>query len=273
MYLYYNDSLIDENTAAVKPLCQGFQFGLGVFETILVQKGVPCFMEEHLDRLQQGCAKLGLQLPFSRLQLKNQAQTLVAKNKTINGRLKITCFRDLDGTSVLMTLADYAFKEDISEEGFKLLISELKRNPYSPVAYIKSLNYAESILAREEANRQGYDEALFLNVHNKLCEGSVSNIFWVKDGAIFTPEISCGILAGITRGQVIQICHKLKLKLVEGSFELTDLLQAEEVFVTNSLMGIMPVSRVAANTYDISSYKVVRMLNQEHRKLINKELL
>lgn len=268
MFLYYNNNLIDEESAAVIPYCQGFQFGLGVFETILVLEGKPRFIELHYERLMQGCKKLDLQLVLDIQQLKAQVQALIAKNSFINSRLKLICFRDIKGSSTLITVSDYDYKENFCEQGYDICLSETKRNPHSPIPYIKSINYAENILAREKAFSQGYQESLFMNVYGKLCEGTVSNIFWIRDNLVFTPEISCGILNGITRSQVIQLCKELNLELHEGSYELEKLLEAEEAFVTNSLIGIMPINRVNNKFYNISDYKITRRLYSDYKNLI-----
>lgn len=268
MFLYYNNNLVDGETAGINPCCQGFQFGLGVFETILVLEGKPCFVELHFERLIQGCKKLGLQLALDKELLKSQFLALIYKNSIKNGRLKLVCFRDIKGTSTLITVFDYNYKESFCEEGFDICLSEIRRNPHSPMTYIKSFNYGESILAKEKAICKGYQEALFINVYDKLCEGTMSNIFWIKDSIVFTPEISCGILDGITRSQVIQLCIKLKLELRQGRYELESLLEAEEVFITNSLMGIMPINKVDNNFYNISDYKITRQLFAELKNLI-----
>ncbi|MGB7605482.1 MAG: aminotransferase class IV [Lutisporaceae bacterium] len=268
MFLYYNNNLIDDEAVTINPSCQGFQFGLGVFETILVLEGKPCFMELHFERLMQGCKKLGLQLVLEAEQLKAQAQALISRNNIKNGRLKLLCFRDIKGISTLITVSDYDYKENFCEEGYDICLSEIRRNPHSPMPYIKSLNYGENILTRERAINQGYQEALFMNVYDRLCEGTISNIFWIKDNIVFTPEISCGILNGITRSQVIQLCRNLKLELHEGSYKYEELLEAEEVFITNSLIDIMPISKVENYFYNISDYKITRKLYAEYKNLI-----
>jgi branched-subunit amino acid aminotransferase/4-amino-4-deoxychorismate lyase len=270
MVVYYNDKLIKE--ACLSPTNQGFQFGYGVFETILISKGVPCFVDMHYRRLIKGCHRLGLELKLDIEEIYNGAIMLSEACNITEGRLKVICFRDVENDAVMMTLSDYRLEESIVHKGMTLGISNIMRNPHSPMCYLKSLNYAENILAKAEAKSQGYDKALFLNVSSKLCDGAVSNIFWTKDHVLYTPEIACGILEGITRRQVIDICKTLGFKHKEGSYDLGLLLQADEVFVTNSLMGIMPVCRVDNTTYNISEYKISIRINNEYRKLIENEI-
>ncbi|MDF2891820.1 MAG: 4-amino-4-deoxychorismate lyase [Clostridia bacterium] len=270
MHFYYNDQLTEE--VFLQPSCQGFQYGYGVFETILINNGIPCFVDMHYQRMVKGCYKLGLKLDLDMDKIYSRAIKLVEVLNITHGRLKLICFRDANRDSTLMTLSPYHREASYLEKGISLWISSIKRNPYSPICHIKSLNYMENILAKEEAKEQSYDEALFLNVHNKLCEGAVSNIFWVKDNRIYTPEIESGILAGITRGHIIEICSALKLKLEEGSYELAELLNADEAFVTNSLMGITPVGKVDKIIYNISGYKNTNMIYDAYKKLIDNEI-
>ena len=270
MVIYYNDKLINE--MCLNPTSQGFQFGYGVFETILISKGAPCFVDMHYRRLLKGCKKLGLELKLDIEAIYTQAVRLSQACNITEGRLKLICFRDADTDATIMTLLDYKMEEATLQKGITIGMSGILRNPHSPMCYLKSLNYTENILAKAEAKFQGYDEALFLNIYGKLCEGAVSNIFWTKANVIFTPEIKCGILEGITRRQVLDICSILELGFMEGSYDITELLSADEVFVTNSLMGIMPVCRVDNTTYNISEYKIAQAINNEYRKIVEKEV-
>ena len=269
MSIYYNDKLIDE--PFISPFVQGFQYGLGVFETVLVHSGSPMFLELHHQRLLKGCAKLGLKPDCTLEELRSRALRLIDHLDIEEGRLKLVCFRDLEQDSTMITLTPYKSPEEPWERGITIGISSIKRNPYSPLTYIKSLNYADNILARAEVNAHGYGEALFLNAYNKLCEGAMSNIFWVKESMVYTPDISCGILEGITRGQILALCADLGIKLEEGSYDLTELLEAEEVFVTNSLMGLVPVHKVDNIVYNLSNYRLTKSLYNEYQRLLSRE--
>jgi len=265
MYIYYNGEFTEKGN--IGHSAAGFQFGYGVFETILLRQGIPCFFEMHFERLINGCNMLKLKLELSADTMYRQAVKLASLCTTQDGRLKIICFRDEGRDSIMMTLSAYHMEQQY-ERGFSLTTSSIKRNPCSPLSYLKSMNYMENILAREEAKQQGYDEALLLNVHGKLCEGSVSNLFWVRDHTLFTPEVSCGLLEGITRKQVVQICRTLSIKLMQGAFDLSELESAEEVFMTNSLMGIMPVGRVDHIVYNNKGRGFTRGIAEAYKKLL-----
>lgn len=270
MVIYYNDKIINE--VCLNATSQGFQFGYGVFETILISKGIPCFVDMHYERLRAGCSKLGLALKLDIEAIYAQGVKLSEVCNITEGRLKLICFRDADADSSIMTISTYKQEASTIEQGLSIGISSIMRNPHSPMCYLKSLNYAENILAKGSAKSQGYDEALFLNGYGKLCEGAVSNIFWMKANILYTPEISCGILEGITRRQILDICSILDIILKEGSYDLAELLTADEVFATNSLMGIMPVCRVDNTTYNIYEYKITKKINIEYQRLLEREI-
>lgn len=269
MYIYYNDNLTEE--AFIAASSQGFQYGRGVFETLLFEKGHTYFLEEHCERLQKSLEKLGLRHIIDLDELYRKAAVLGQKNKMEQGRLKLMCFKDTAEASLLMTLTPYEPDRQQQEKGVRLNISTIKRNPYSPLTYIKSMNYADNILAREEAQTKGFHEALLLNVYNKLCEGAMSNLFWIKDHIVYTPDVSCGLLEGIVRKKVIDLVQSLGIRLEEGSYELTELLTADEVFITNSLIGIIPVAGIEDTNFELESFTHREVLQKEYKNLMKQD--
>ena len=125
-------------------------------------------------------------------------------------------------------------KQYISEyqQGLRLCLSNTRRNEFSPLCRIKSLNYLETILEREQAIRQGYDEAVILNTQNHVCEGTISNLFWLKDHQLYTPNLACGLLPGIWREKMIA-----ELAAAEIPITQTQLQHAEKIMIGNSLRG------------------------------------
>ncbi len=146
-------------------------------------------------------------------------------------------------------------------------ISEFKRNPSSILSGIKSVNYLENIYALREAKKLGSHEVLFLDYKNYVSEGATSNIFFIKDKIIYTPTKECGLLQGIIRRKVIDIIETNKnLQLKQGFFSLKKLLEADEVFLTNSIMGIMPVSKIKHTTYDLKKNHITNLLIEKLNK-------
>ncbi len=211
-------------------LDSGFFFGRGLFETILVNDK-PVFLKEHLQRLNGGLLKIGIKIQISEEYFLENIKKLNCKNCGI--KLAVS------EKNIVFTKREIAYKEDDYIKGFKLKVSKIKRNPNSYVTYLKSLNYVDNAIERENALKEGHDEVLFLNNYGYLSEGSISNIFFIKGDKIYTPSIQSGLLPGVVRRWVIDNCHVL-----EGKFILKDLLNSDGAFLTNSLMGIMKIGRI-----------------------------
>src|SRR5208283_2586509 len=132
---------------------------------------------------------------------------------------------------------------------------------------IKSLNFLNNILAKIEAKRADADEAIMLNASGHLAEGTVSNIFFLNNGVLQTPSVKCGILDGITRALVIDLSIKNEIPVKEGDFEPEDLYGAGEVFITNSTMEVMPVSRVDKVHFNVG--EAARLLLLKYKQEVN----
>jgi 4-amino-4-deoxychorismate lyase len=208
----------------------GYSFGRGAFETILVTDR-PIFLREHCERLKEGLKKLGISTNISEEYILDIIQTYNITNCAL--KLIVSEKNRVIETRLIQ------YTEGHYKKGFKLKVSDLKRNPHSIVTYLKTVNYTDNILEREKAVRLGFDEVLFLNSYGKVSEGSVSNIFFLRDSRLITPSVDCGLLNGIMRSWLIN-----NFEVVEGKFVLEDLMNSQGVFLTNSIMGIMKVSSI-----------------------------
>lgn len=222
-------------------------FGEGVFETFRYKSSLPVHFKKHLQRLAQGARYLSMKVPQDSYitALLNKA---ISKSSLSDIYVKLCLlseggsafFEKSQGTQVLIQLKDYAgSKDSITAE-----VSDYRKSSSSPILRIKSFNYLENILARRDAITNGYDEAIFLNEKANLTEGSAGNIFWFKEGTIYTPSVECGLLPGTTREILIELESKIDIKIEEGAYSLKQLLDAEFAFFTNSLMGSVPISQV-----------------------------
>lgn len=209
-------------------LDSGFYFGRGLFETMLV-KGKPLFLNEHLDRLNKGFTSIGIERKVSTGEVMDAVKKLQCYDKV----LKLTVTEE----NVLFTSRENRYTSEYYKRGFSATISSVRRNATSPLTYLKSLNYLDNILEHERCRRDGFDEVLFLNGEGSLTEGSLSNIFFIKSGSIYTPSISCGLLNGIVRSFVIK-----RFDVIEGRFSIHDLQTADSAFLTNSVIGIMKLT-------------------------------
>lgn len=243
-----NEQFLPADSARITVLDQGFLYGYGLFETILVRRGKPVFLEEHLKRLAAGCKTLEMALPVSLAKLGQLVQETIKQNGTIDGALRLTFSAGpdpggKDGNLVILT-RPLPYTEEHYQHGFKAGITTWRRNEHSPIITLKTLNYLENLLAKREARKRGWDEALFLNTAGYVAEGAVSNVFLIKDGQVITPSCNQGLLPGIMRRAVLETCTRLGIPGHERPVTPDELTTADECFLTNSLMEVMPLVEI-----------------------------
>jgi 4-amino-4-deoxychorismate lyase len=233
-------------------LDSGYFFGRGVFETILI-KDKPIFLEEHISRLNEGIKILNI----GEKVIQEDILNVINKNDIKYCGLKIV----VTEKNIVLEKRDIHYKYDDYLKGFSLKLSNLNRNSKSKLSYIKSINYLENILEREEALKNGYNEVLFLNENGYLSEGSMSNIFIIRDKEIYTPSIKCGLLPGIVRNFLVK-----EYRIIEKELTIEDAMMADEIFITNSLLGIMGISRFENRV--LTENKITIMLRKEYEAKI-----
>lgn len=215
-------------------LDEGSFFGKSVFETILYLNK-PVFLEEHLKRLKEGMSVLNL-APLEEGELKAFLKKLQIKNKAL--KIMVTPL------NIVITKRDIPYTKEDFNKGMNLTLSSVIRNSTSRLTSIKSTCYIENILEKQKAKSEGFDDALFINEKGYLAETSCSNIFIVKNNRILTPKSDNGLLRGIIREWIMK-----NFVVEECNLTYYDLKDAEEVFITNSLMGVMKVNKIDKFTY------------------------
>lgn len=251
--IYFNGHLVPRAEAKLSPFDYGFLYGYGLFETMRAYEGHIFRLDRHLTRLRCSAESLGLRPKLDAFDLENACVETLQANKLKNARVRLTITAgegdmtpDLNTCSNLTVLV--AAKNFVPlppekyEQGFKAALSFLRRDSQSPLSRLKCTCYVSNILARMEAKAAGCDEAIMLNELNYIAEGSTANIFLVSKGEISTPSLESGILPGITREAVLEIARDLNIKTVERQVELRELSRAEEAFVTNSIIEVMPLT-------------------------------
>ncbi len=246
-----NGELIDEEKVI---LDSGFYFGRGLFETMLV-KNEPLFLEEHLNRINNGLEIIGIDNVITSEEVMNAVLKLNCKNNVL--KLVVT------EKNIVFTSRKNNYIDEHYKKGFRVKISDVKRNEYSTLTYLKSMNYLENILEHEKCINQGYNEVLFLNTKDNLTEGSVSNVFFIKNGKIYTPKIQCGLLNGTIRKYIIK-----NYNVIEGNFTREDLMNSEGVFLTNSIMGVMNVYEISGET--LKNNNVIEKIREKYEQYISR---
>lgn len=252
--------LFDGKTAEGKEvsfpqLKRGFLYGDGVFETMRAS-GCRIFRwEKHWKRLRKGLDTCNLKLEASGEKLRKEIERLLGENGIESAYVRLNAWRKEtegfdpsgeEGSHLLVMAKKYApYGKIFYEKGISCTVSKnFFKNESSPLTFIKSFNYLESILARTEAKREGFDETIMLNNKGHIAESSASNLFFVKSGIIYAPSVPCGILPGITREMILEICKSKNIGVKEGCFKPDMLREADEIFLTNTLMGVLPVRKV-----------------------------
>lgn len=244
-----NDEIYNEGKVL---LDDGFSFGRGLFETILVKKEA-VFLQEHLERLNTGLKKIGI----SKYITESYAKKNIDRLNSENCGVKII----VSDKNIVFIKREISYKEEQYQKGFFLAVSNVRRNRSSILTYLKSINYMDNILEREKALKEGYDEVLFLNEEDIICEGSISNVFFIKNNTIYTPSIKCGILNGIMRQWIIN-----RYNVIEGQYTLEQLYSSDGIFITNSLIGIMGISKI--NGQIIQKTDIINNIKVEYKEYL-----
>jgi branched-chain amino acid aminotransferase len=260
MWIYLNDKFVRQEDAVVSVFDHGFLYGDGVYETIRSYGNRIFMCEAHIARLYRSAEAIGLTIPIPRKRWLDLLHESMARNDVGNERrdayLRITISRGtgdigLDPalcpspTVVLMAKPLIAPAASLYEQGVALIVARTRRNlPTALSPQIKSTNFLNNILAKREALAAGAFDSLLLNWESHLTECTVSNLFFVTDGVVRTPSVDCGILDGITRNLVLELAAELHFPTEEGRFTVDQLYRADECFLTNTSMEIMPVVSV-----------------------------
>jgi branched-chain amino acid aminotransferase len=253
--VYLDGSFLPRSEAKISPFDHGFLYGYGLFETMRAYNGHLPFLERHLARLEGSAQLLGLASGLAGFNLEGGCRETLRVNGLRDARLRLTVSGGegemvpdpsiRQRSTVLIVAQSYTPPPpETYEQGFRAVVASLRRNSQSPLSRVKSTNYLESLLARRQAKAAGADEAIFLNDRGFLAEASTSNIFLVVGGVLLTPPLDSGILPGITRQAVLDLAPPLGVTAKEQETKLKDLFEAEEAFLTNSLLEIMPLTGV-----------------------------
>lgn len=240
-FFYINNKL----TTSVKNLPnRSLFFGEGVFETFRYKSELPAYFSRHIERLYKGCEFLNIPVPKEAV-IKKFIQSSVKKSQTTDAHVKVCIFSSgsnqyqdySEGFLLALVIKEYIARID----EMTLCVSKETKNSNSTLNLHKTTNYIQNIISKREAIESGYDEALFLNEEDYVTECTAHNIFWINDNNIFTPAVKNGLLPGITRSVILDICIDLDLQVFEGEFGVDQLQIADCIFLTNAISGIIMV--------------------------------
>jgi branched-chain amino acid aminotransferase len=259
-WMAVNGRIVPEDEALVSCADRGFLYGDGLFETMKARQGRVDFLEKHLERLRLGALELGI--PFSPPVVPSLVRELLERNgRPEHAAVKLcltrgkhtgdlTLYEPAETTRVLSARPWEEPAPSRWEQGLSITVETgIRQNPLSGICHLKTLNYLPYLLARTRAGRAGFEDAVLLNPGGEVCECTSSNLFWFRQGRLETPEASCGLLPGVVRAVLLDLMKSSGTPVSEVKRSAERLQDADEIFVTNSLLEIMPVGRIDGQRY------------------------
>ena len=258
---------------------RSFLYGDGLFEVVRVCNGRPFRWAQHIERFLHGTGHLNIRPPFSPDQIQKFAAQLVRKNRMPEALLRLTLSRGAgergyspkgaDSPTFVMSLHPVPKLDPKNPPRWKLDTASNRLPVNEPLAQFKNANKLPQILARAEADAVGADEALLLNTQGRVVEGTTSNLFWVKGGMVCTPPLAAGILPGVTRLAVLEICRRLNLPTKEMAPRPPELFSAQGVFLAMSSWGV--VEAVELDGRSLRRAACVKKIQRGYEKLLRAE--
>jgi len=297
--VHLNGRVIPRAEAALSPFDHGFLYGYGLFETMRAYGGHIFRLDRHLARLRRSARSLGLahgvvgalEASGGEDPLEAACLETLEANRLSDARIRLTVSAGegdmtpdttaCSGPTILVTTRPLVPPSpEEYRAGFQAVQSSVRRNSLSPLSRLKSTCYLENLLARAEARAAGCDEAIMLNEQGHLAEGSTTNLFLVEESlaesgqarVLVTPSLESGVLPGITREAVLEIAGAMNIETAERAVELSELLEAGEAFLTNSIVEIMPLTRFDGRPIGTGKPgPVTETLLAAYRKLVKEE--
>lgn len=254
--VFLNDKLIDINKACISVKDSGFLYGSGLFETMRCNNGIVFCLDDHLDRLFSSAKKLSISNTYDRQFIVDAVYKVLKANELTDARLRLTltsgpmsASEDRGKSTLLVTATDLQpYPAEYYQKGVLVVLCPYRQNVTEPIFGHKTTSYFSRMLALQMAHQKKAAEALWFTTTNLLAEGCISNVFLVKDSVIYTPLLTTPVLAGVARKSVSKTAADNSIKLLEKDLGIDDLLAADEIFLTNVIMKIMPVNSVEKHT-------------------------
>lgn len=250
MIVFLNGDFLPESDAVVPVNDRSFLYGDGLFETMRIVHGRPFRLEQHLERFTRGAEFLKIKLPFSPKAIQKFVEQLIEKNELKDAVLRITLSRGVgergyspkgaDKPTLVMTLYPAPPIDEIVE--WSLITSSYRIPASDPISSFKTSNKLLHIMARLEAEEKGANEALIINTNGEVAETTSGNLFWVYHDNICTVPTGRGVLPGITRAIILEICQAMELETNKRVIKPEALRNSQGIFISQSVLGIVPIT-------------------------------
>jgi branched-chain amino acid aminotransferase len=279
MKVVLNGQLVLEEAAVVSVFDRGFLYGDGLFETLRLYHGRPFRWAQHMDRLRRGAGAIGLMLPLDPDAMRSLVGDLVRANQMPGGVLRIAVSRGsgprgysprgAGPPTLVLSLHSASPLDPANPRRGRLGVSSFHLPAGDKLAAVKGASKLLQVLARAEAEAQGFDEALLLNTDGEVVEAASSNLFWIEGDTVCTPPLDSGALAGVTRELVLELCAARGLPTQERTITLEDLHSAQAIFLTQSVLEIISV--VSLNERPVWQSALVDVIRDAYRDAVRLE--
>ncbi len=249
--IFYNGRLVSMAEASVPVSNPSFLHGVGLFETLRAYRGKPFRLDEHVERLRRSADRFNMPLGATVDEIADAVRQTLEANQLADARIRFTVTPpgSMDEahqiTLLVRTEAMHGYPAELYEKGMTVcVLTDYRQSRHDPLAGHKTTSYFPRLLALRDAQDRHCGEAFWFTPENLLAEGCITNVFLVRDGRLKTPPLATPVLPGITRAAVIELAQEADIEVAETPCTIDDVLGAEEIFLTNGVMEVMPVTRV-----------------------------
>ncbi|MCC2529857.1 aminodeoxychorismate lyase [Bacillus halotolerans] len=257
--IYVNGRFIEEKDAVLSPFDHGFLYGIGVFETFRLYEGRPFLLDWHIERLERALKDLQIEYTVTKQEMIEMLDKLLGLNdiKDGNARVRLNISAGISDKGFAAQTYDnptvLCFVNQLKPESLPLQkegkVLSIRRNTPEGPFRLKSHHYLNNMYAKREIGNDPRFEGIFLTEDCAVAEGIISNVFWRKGSSIYTPSLDTGILDGVTRRFVTENAKKIGMDVKTGRYQLEALLTADEAWMTNSVLEIIPFSKIEEVNY------------------------
>jgi branched-chain amino acid aminotransferase len=282
--IFINNRFVEEKNAKISIFDRSFLYGDAAFETMRSYAGTVFRLDAHISRLVNALKAIKIRHPYKKNELKNIVNRSLDVNKLKSAYIRLVITRgegrfgighkDKFSPSVVVVAKNFdGYPEWMLSKGVSARITGVT-NERSALSRVKTANYLNHIMARFDAQDGGFDEAVLTNSKGDITEGATSNIFLVKSGVLITPSIESGVLPGITRAVIIEIAKRLRIPVRERAVTRRELLRADEIFLTNSMAEVLPVTKVGPKKVGNGRVgQFTKLLHISYQKQVIREVL
>ena len=273
--IIFNQQILRKEEFQISIANRAFLYGDGLFESVKIINGKPFNLDVHLKRLFSAALLLHLEINVSRNDFQDDIELLIRENKIKKGgNLKILVFREEGGkylpennqaSSLIMSETSDKNSFSLNKKGLELGLFKTQLKPMNKLSNYKTISALQSVICSLDARQKAKDDCLMFNTENRIIESANSNIFYVKNNIIFTPQLREGCVDGTMRNCILSL-KDLDYKIVENEVKIGDILEAEEVFLTNAIQGVRWVSHIKEQQF--TEQKVAKLLTNKINQLV-----